>query len=206
MTSLAKQPGSNRGKDNIVYITFCFFVLFSGCSSPEQLINSLGSEILKEYNIDVSKSAFYKWVERVAQNPEPFEKAVEETGLLSLKKRKGLVIDTDACYHKTTASWANFCYKGFQSYRTLVVHASNYETGQKAIMKCITDNGNTYAGNNIYEILDYMTENYNVILFRSDSAAYQAKIINLAQERKINFIIEQSRSAAVFLKQFKKIT
>lgn len=149
-----------------------------------------------------SSDATGDWCRRSGSNSglEGLEKVNSKTLLkrgLKRDKRKGYTLDIDATGIVAEKESAKMTYKGHPGYMPMVGHLA--ENG--LIVGDEFREGNDSPGSRNLEFLQYcqrqLPKGKRIKAFRSDSAAYQAKVINYCQEKGIEFAIGGDLDAAV---------
>jgi len=184
---------SNHSHNNIKFVKMAMFLALGGISSPNHFSDIVVDQMRDFYGVKISKSAFYNWFDRMEEHLSQFEKAVEKSAELyiaSLKSdQKGLVVDIDATYRKSDADWATMDYKGDISFRIMMMHVGKEERGAKAIFRAKVDPGNISPRTDIYPMTQHVISQHDIALFRSDSAAYNHKLLDLLTTHDIPFLV-----------------
>jgi hypothetical protein len=117
--------------------------------------------------------------------------------ILKRDKRTEYTLDIDATVIESEKEEAKWTYKKEKGYQPLLGFL--FESG--LVLGDEFRDGNVPAGSGIKEFLDIchcqMPEGKRIAYFRSDSAAYQAKVINSCFEHKTLFTITADQDAAV---------
>jgi hypothetical protein len=149
-----------------------------------------------------SSDATGDWCRRSGSNGglEGLEKVNSKTLLkrgLKRDKRKGYTLDIDATGIVAEKESAKMTYKGDLGYMPMVGHLA--ENG--LIVGDEFREGNDSPGSRNLEFLQYcrrqLPKGKRIKAFRSDSAAYQAKVINYCREKGIEFAIGGDLDVAV---------
>lgn len=116
---------------------------------------------------------------------------------LKREKCKGYTLDIDATGIEAEKESAKMTYKGYRGYMPMVGHLA--ENG--LIVGDEFREGNDSPGSRNFEFVQYcerqLPRGKKIKAFRSDSAAYQARVINHCQEKGIEFAIGGDLDAAV---------
>lgn len=116
---------------------------------------------------------------------------------LKREKTRGYTLDIDATGIESEKEAALMTYKGFKGYIPMVGHLA--ENG--LVVGDEFREGNVSPGSRNLEFLRYcerqMPKGKKIKVFRSDSAAYQAKVINYCQRKGIQFAIGADLDRAV---------
>ena len=117
--------------------------------------------------------------------------------VLKREKAKGYTLDIDATAIESEKESAKVTYKGFRGYMPIVGHLA--ENG--LVVGDEFREGNDSPGSRNLEFLKYcegqMPKGKKIKAFRSDSAAYQADVINYCQSKGIKFAIGADLDKAV---------
>ena len=148
-----------------------------------------------------SSDATGDWLRRSGRNRglEGLEKVNRQVLKRALKREraKGSTLDIDATGIEAEKESAKMTYKGFTGYMPMVGHLA--ENG--LIVGDEFREGNDSPGSRNLEFLKYcegqMPKGKKIKAFRSDSAAYQAKVINYCQANGIEYAIGGDLDAAV---------
>lgn len=148
-----------------------------------------------------SSDATGDWLRRSGSNGglEGFEKVNRKLLKLGVKreKHKGYTLDIDATGIEAEKESAKMTYKGYTGYMPMVGHLA--ENG--LIVGDEFREGNDSPGSRNLEFVRYcerqLPKGKKIKAFRSDSAAYQAKVINHCQEKGIEFGIGGDLDSAV---------
>ena len=149
-----------------------------------------------------SSDATGDWCRRSGSNGglEGLEKVNSKTLLkrgLKRDKHKGYTLDIDATGIVAEKESAKMTYKGHPGYMPMVGHLAE----NALIVGDEFREGNDSPGSRNLEFLQYcqrqLPKGKRIKAFRSDSAAYQAKVINYCQEKGIEFAIGGDLDAAV---------
>jgi hypothetical protein len=116
---------------------------------------------------------------------------------LKRQKEKGYTLDIDATGIEAEKELAKMTYKGYRGYMPMVGHLA--ENG--LIVGDEFREGNDSPGSRNLEFVKYcerqLPKGKKIKAFRSDSAGYQAKVINYCQEKGVEFAIGGDLDAAV---------
>jgi hypothetical protein len=148
-----------------------------------------------------SSDATGDWLRRTGSNGglEGLEKVNRKMlkRVLKREKHKGYTLDIDATGIEAEKESAKMTYKGYRGYMPMVGHLG--ENG--LIVGDEFREGNDSPGSRNLEFVRYckrqLPKGKKIKAFRSDSAAYQAKVINHCQEKGIEFAIGGDLDAAV---------
>lgn len=148
-----------------------------------------------------SSDATGDWLRRTGSNGglEGLEEVNRKVLKRALKreKRKGYTLDIDATGIEAEKESAKMTYKGYLGYMPMVGHLA--ENG--LIVGDEFREGNDSPGSRNLEFVRYcerqLPKGKRIKAFRSDSAAYQAKVINHCQEEGIEYAIGGDLDAAV---------
>jgi hypothetical protein len=146
-----------------------------------------------------SSDATGDWLRRSGNKGglEGLEKVNRKVLKRVLKREKGYTLDIDATGIEAEKETAKMSYKGYTGYMPMVGHLA--ENG--LIVGDEFREGNDSPGSRNLEFLQYcqrqLPKGKRIKAFRSDSAAYQAKVINYCQEKGIEFAIGGDLDSAV---------
>jgi hypothetical protein len=189
-------PGSGAGFRASEHVFPLVLMLNGGGRSLEDLREIREDEGLREV-LELrrmpSSDATGDWCRRAGANGGLEGLSKSNQGFLKRglkkEKRKGYTLDIDATGIEAEKQSAKMTYKGFRGYMPMVGHLA--ENG--LIVGDEFREGNDSPGARNYEFVKHcesqMPKGKRIVAFRSDSAAYQAKVINHCEERGMKFAI-----------------
>lgn len=196
------KPGSNRGIPAENYIMSIILMLIGGGKYMNDIREIKLDKGLreacrfKEIPGSDAIAAFLKNKKHFKNLEKLCEKLVK--AIIKKSEEDVFTLDTDATILKTKKGNAAMTYKGFKGYSSLLSFLAELDL-------CIAmdyRNGNIHAGEGIKEQIEYsytLLKNLGKSLgyFRSDSAAYDHKVINYCFEKDITFTITADKDVAV---------
>lgn len=197
-------PGSGAGYPNSEYVLPLMLMLNGGGRSLEDMREIRSDEGLREVlplQRIPSSDATGDWLRRtgVTGGLEGLELVNRRFLKRGLKRDgvKGYTLDIDATGIEAEKALAQMTYKGYQGYMPMVGHLA--ENG--LILGDEFREGNESPGGRNFEFIKYcerqLPKGKRIKAFRSDSAAYQAKVINHCQGKGIEFAIGADLDKAV---------
>jgi len=198
------EPGSGAGYKASEYIFPLVLMLNGGGRSLEDLRQIREDEGLREVlplRRVPSADAMGDWLRRVGGNGDLEGLGKVEQGLLKRGMQgdgiKGYTLDIDATGIVAEKESAKMTYKGYKGYMPIVGHLA--ENG--LVVGDEFREGNESPGGRNLEFLKYcvgqMPKGEKIGALRSDSAAYQAEVINYCEENEIGFAIGADLDEAV---------
>ena len=198
------KPGSGAGYNPSEYIFPLIVMLNGGGRSLEDIRQIRADEGLREIvpvkNIP-SSDAFGDWLRNMGTNGGLF--CLEKVNRRLLKRTmkydgvKGYTLDIDATGIVAEKQSAKMTYKGFKGYMPIVGHIA--ENG--LILGDEFREGNVAPARGNLAFINYcirqMPKGKRIAFLRSDSAAYQAEIINYCEREGIHFAIGADLDEAV---------
>jgi hypothetical protein len=204
-------PGSGAGYHSSEYILPLMLMLNGGGRSLEDMREIRRDEGLREVlplQRIPSSDATGDWLRRTGVNRGL--EGLEMVNCRFLKRglkrdgMKGYTLDIDATGIEAEKASAKMTYKGYQGYMPMVGHLA--ENGM--ILGDEFREGNESPGGRNLEFIKYcvqqLPKSKRIKALRSDSAAYQAKVINYCQSNGIEFAIGADLDKAV-VKEIKNI-
>ncbi len=197
-------PGSGVGHLASEHVFPLVLMLNGGGRSLEdsrEIRDDLGLREVLQLQRMPSSDATGDWLRRSGRNGglEGLKKVNRQVLKRALKRErgKGYTLDIDATGIEAEKESAKMTYKGFTGYMPMVGHLA--ENG--LIVGDEFREGNDSPGSRNLEFLKYcerqMPKGKKIKAFRSDSAAYQAKVINYCQGNGIEYAIGGDLDAAV---------
>ena len=200
-------PLSNRGYKSFDYIKSIISGLISGADCIMDIDNIKEDDVMKKIwdlkNIPHS-SRIGTFLSKFSseKNIDLMHNIMQDTALKAIHKSglKEVTFDADATYVETNKQdVSTYCYKGFKAMSSLLGFIA--ETGS-----CIYQrfgNGNISPALNLDEELYLVNDklssgNIKLKNYRSDSAGYQANIINYCNANNINFYIRAKNKGIDF--------
>ena len=189
-------PNSNRGYNPYSYVKSIILGLLLGADCIMDIDNIKQDEVLKDIaDIEIPHSTRIGSFLYLADTSkiDSVHRIMQDTCIKAIKKAdiKEVTLDADATFVKTDKEGISaYCYKNFKALSMLLGFIS--ETGS-----CIYQEfrrGNASPSLNLYDQLssvhNYLSSNkVRLKNYRSDSAGYQANIINYCNLNNINFFI-----------------
>ena len=189
-------PGSSVGYKASEYIFPLLLMLHGGGRSLEDIRgisrdNGL-REVLKIAKVP-SSDAFGNWLRRIGKNGglvglEMVERYLLREGL-KREEIRDYTLDIDATGIEAEKELAKKTYKGYRGYMPIVGHLAE----NSLIIGDEFREGNEPPANRNFEFIkhciSHVPENKRIKYLRSDSAGYQAKIINFCEEEGIEYAI-----------------
>ena len=197
-------PGSGAGYFSSEYVLPLMLMLNGGGRNLEDMREVRSDEGLREVlplQRIPSSDATGDWLRRTGVNGglEGLELVNRRILKRGLKRDgvKGYTLDIDATGIEAEKASAKMTYKGYQGYMPMVGHMA--ENG--LILGDEFREGNESPGSRNLEFIKYcerqLPKGKKIKAFRSDSAAYQAKVINHCQSKAIEFVIGADLDKAV---------
>jgi hypothetical protein len=195
------RPGSNRGYQAWSCIEPLLMMLVGGGRHVEDLREIRDDEALRAV-VGVGRmpslSTFGDWLVRAGANGGvKAMRAVDEETAVTILKRTGTAdytLDVDATVIEAEKKEAKMTYKGMPGYQPQLGYLA--EDGL-----CLTHEfrqGNVPAQSGALRFLDRCLRLCpRIKRYRSDSASYQAKVINRCEEKEIGFTITADQDVAV---------
>ena len=198
------KPGSGAGYKASEYVFPMVLTLNGGGRSLEDTRKIRGDEGLREIlplGKFPSSDAIGDWLRRMGNSGglEGLEKVNGRSVKRGMKYDgiKGYTLDIDATGIMAEKELAKMTYKGFKGYMPMVGHLA--ENG--LVLGDDFREGNAAPGSKNLEFLKYcerqMPKGKRISAFRSDSAAYQAGVINHCESKQIMFAIGADLDEAV---------
>jgi hypothetical protein len=198
------KPGSGAGYNPSEYIFPLILMLNGGGRSLEDTRQIRADEGLKEIlplERTPSSDAFGDWLRAMGANGGLY--GLEKVNRKLLKRGmkydgvKGYTLDIDATGIEAEKQSAKMTYKGFKGYMPIVGHIAE----NALVLGDEFREGNVApATRNLYFIkycARQMPKGKRIAFLRSDSAAYQAEIINYCEQNRIQFAIGADCDEAV---------
>jgi hypothetical protein len=198
------EPGSNAGFKPSVYVNTLLLMLHGGGRSLEdtrEIKIDNGLQKLLQIKKIPSSDAFGDWLRRMGDNGGLY-------GLLCLNRRilgkamkrdgiRDYTLDIDATGIKAEKYEAMITYKGFKGYMPILGHIA--ENGMVICDEFREGNDNPGARNLAFikHCEAQLPKGKKIKYFRSDSAAYQGKIIDYCIDKGIKFAIGADLDSAV---------
>jgi len=197
-------PGSGVGHLASEHVFPLVLMLNGGGRSLEdsrEIRDDVGLREVLQLQRMPSSDATGDWLRRSGRNGglEGLEKVNRQVLKRALKRErgKGYTLDIDATGIEAEKESAKMTYKGFTGYMPMVGHLAE----NALIVGDEFREGNDSPGSRNLEFLKYcerqMPKGKKIKAFRSDSAAYQAKVINYCQANGIEYAIGGDLDAAV---------
>lgn len=198
------EPGSGAGYPASEHVFPLLLMLNGGGRTLEdsrEIREDVGLREILHLERMPSSDATGDWLRRTGSNGglEGLEKVNRKVLKRALKreKRKGYTLDIDATGIEAEKESAKMTYKGYLGYMPMVGHLA--ENG--LIVGDEFREGNDSPGSRNLEFVRYcerqLPKGKRVKAFRSDSAAYQAKVVNYCQKEGIEYAIGGDLDAAV---------
>ena len=197
-------PGSGVGHLASEHVFPLVLMLNGGGRSLEdsrEIRDDVGLREVLQLQRMPSSDATGDWLRRSGRNGglEGLEKVNRQVLKRALKRErgKGSTLDIDATGIEAEKESAKMTYKGFTGYMPMVGHLAE----NALIVGDEFREGNDSPGSRNLEFLKYcerqMPKGKKIKAFRSDSAAYQANVINYCQANGIEYAIGGDLDAAV---------
>jgi hypothetical protein len=198
------KPGSGAGYNPSEYIFPLILILNGGGRSLEDTRQIRADDGLKEIlplKKIPSSDAFGDWLRNMGINGGLY--GLEKVNRSLLKRGmkhdgvKGYTLDIDATGIVAEKQSAKMTYKGFKGYMPIVGHIA--ENG--LVLGDESREGNVAPATRNLDFIKYcarqMPKGKKIAFLRSDSAAYQAEIINYCEQNRIQFAIGADLDEAV---------
>ena len=207
-------PGSNRGYKPSRFVIPLMLMLHGGGKKLEDLRELKGEASLREIlemNELPASCTVGDWLRRIGKDDrglsglgEVNRRMVAE--ILNRDERTEYTLDTDATVIESEKEEAKWTYKKEKGYQPLLGFL--FELG--LVLESEFRDGNIPAGARAVEFLEVclkaMPPGKRIAYYRSDSAAYQAKVINCCFDHELLFTItaDQDRAVKEVIKAIKK--
>lgn len=195
-------PGSNRGLKPTEYVMPLVLMFCGGGRTMEdirEIERDKGLRKLCGFNKIPSADAIGEWLrkpgrlEGLGRTKEQFTKTI-----ILRSGKDNFILDTDATLIESEKTCAEMTYKGFTAFSALLSFIADLDL-------CVCDdfrNGAVHAGQGITEQIKHTNDLLKTLgktlkYFRSDSAAYEAKVLNFCAENKIIYTVTADQDASV---------
>lgn len=195
-------PRSNRGLKPVEYVMPLVLMLCGGGRTMEDIREIEPDKGLRKI-CGLSKipgaDAIGKWIRRT-EHLKGLKRVNENLAkeIITRSKKDNFTLDTDATLIETEKECAQMNYKGFTSFSALLSFLSDLDICVRSDYR----NGAEHAGTGVKEQIEYTDEMLKSIgkklkYFRSDSAAYNSRVINVCHDRGIIFSVTADQDSSV---------